>query len=74
MDTNHDLPQALNYWRHHSDLTHLMPQRNFYKYHHMRQNTPPLSLPLKNDILTQTKKEEQETYHIKVNVTKMLRK
>lgn len=38
----------------------------------MHQNTPPLSLPPKNDILTQTKKEEQETYHIKVNVTKML--
>lgn len=72
MDTNHDLLQALNYWRHHSDQIHLMPQRNFYKFHHVHQNTPPLSLPPRNGILIQTKDQKQEMYQIKVHVTQML--
>lgn len=66
MDTNHDLPQALNYWRRRSNPTHLMARRNFYKSHHVHQNTPPLSLPLRNGISIQTKDEEQ------VHVNQML--
>lgn len=39
----------------------------------MHQNTPSLSLPLRNGILIQTKEQEQEMYwEIKVHVTQML--
>lgn len=66
MDTNRDFPQALNYWRRHSNLTHLMPQKNFCKFHHVHQNTLPLSLPLRSGISSQTKGQRKDMYLIRM--------